>query len=286
MDSWLTWLAGVGSGTLPSAAGLDLCSGRNRPGPQPRWTRQIHSHARCRARVSHTQILSEDARARAGLTLLAPLKPAMLTDFFASGVLAEKVVCLPLDARQVRARWQPKLADTQLRYVMQCQPACSSGGPSLRLRVFACLHRSPLGQQQPWQCLESAQGVHARSLPRVRRRACRSSSRGCRPVDAARAGAGVPGRALAGGHIHVAVGLLRKLVLRLPAGAHPRGCTLGSRAVRAGGGPLPAADAVNAPRPCSPRKRPACAGRPSGAARRRNIFILHEMSWSYPQDKL
>ncbi len=84
------------------------------------------------------QILSEDARARAGLTLLAPLKPAMLTDFFASGVLAEKVVCLPLDARQVRARWQPKLADTQLRYVMQSQPACSSGGPPSGCEYF-CL---------------------------------------------------------------------------------------------------------------------------------------------------
>jgi len=152
--------------------------------------------------------------------------------------------------------------------------------------IFACLHRSPLGQQQPWQCLESAQGSHACSLPRVRRRACRSSSRGCRPVDAARAGAGVPGRALAGGHVHVAVGLLRKLVLRLPAGAPLRGCFLGARAARAGGGPRSAADAVDAPRPRSPWQPPACAGRPSGAARRRNIFILHEMSWSYPQDKL
>lgn len=38
----------------------------------------------------------------AGLTLLAPLKPDMLTDFFASSILAEKVVCLPLDERQVR----------------------------------------------------------------------------------------------------------------------------------------------------------------------------------------
>ena len=41
-------------------------------------------------------------RARnAGLTLLAPLKPDMMTDFFASSVLAEKVVCLPMDERQV-----------------------------------------------------------------------------------------------------------------------------------------------------------------------------------------
>lgn len=38
----------------------------------------------------------------AGLTLLSPLKPDMLTDFFASSILAEKVVCLPLDERQVR----------------------------------------------------------------------------------------------------------------------------------------------------------------------------------------
>ncbi|KAK9826348.1 hypothetical protein WJX81_000370 [Elliptochloris bilobata] len=34
------------------------------------------------------------------LTLLAPLKPDMMTDFFASTMLAEKVVCLPLDERQ------------------------------------------------------------------------------------------------------------------------------------------------------------------------------------------
>jgi hypothetical protein len=112
--------------------------------------------------MSHTQILMEVARARAGLTLLAPLKPAMLTDFFASGVLAEKVVCLPLDERQVRA-----------------QPACSSGGPSLWLRTVLACTACQAGSRSPCCALRARDG----NAP-ARWRA-RDSARAAPPVGAA-----------------------------------------------------------------------------------------------------